>query len=83
MFPQPSRMLKNPSSLSFRGAAGNEKSPKSFVCRARFLAQFTLNGQGEIPRFAPDRPVQGFARNDSEGLGMTMFAKVFSILLEN
>jgi hypothetical protein len=30
--------------------------------RARFLAQFTLNGQGEIPRFA---------RNDSEGLGMT------------
>ena len=29
--------------------------------RARFLAEFTLNGQGEIPRSA---------RNDSEGIGM-------------
>jgi len=31
------RMLKNPSSLSFRGAAGNEESRKSVVSRARFL----------------------------------------------
>jgi tRNA(adenine34) deaminase len=30
-------MLKNPSSLSFRGAAGNEESRKSVVSRARFL----------------------------------------------
>jgi hypothetical protein len=29
--------------------------------KARFLAEFTLNGQSEIPRYA---------RNDSEGLGM-------------
>jgi len=33
-----SRMLKNPSNLSFRGAAGDEESRKSFVSRARFLA---------------------------------------------
>jgi hypothetical protein len=31
-------MLKNPSGLSFRGAAGDEESRKSFVSRARFLA---------------------------------------------
>jgi hypothetical protein len=40
----------------------SEESRTSFASRARFLAQFTLNGQSEIPRFA---------RNDSEGLGMT------------
>ncbi len=68
-------MLKNPSSLSFRGAAGDEESrPDQIgVSRARFLAQLTLNRQGEIPRFA---------RNDSEGLGMIVSAGFFSNLLE-
>jgi hypothetical protein len=42
-------MLKNLCSLSSRGAAGGEESRKPFVSRARFLVQFTLNGQGEIP----------------------------------
>ena len=36
------RMLKNPSSLSFRGAAGDEESRKSFVSRARFLASLGM-----------------------------------------
>jgi hypothetical protein len=35
---------------------------------ARFLAEFTLSGQSEILRCAQD---------DSEGLGMTTFARVF------
>ena len=35
--PHPSRMLKNPSNLSFRGAAGDEESRKSFVSREGFL----------------------------------------------
>ena len=40
--------------------------------KARFLAESTLNGQGEIPRYA---------RNDSEGLGMTaMSSSVFEFL---
>jgi hypothetical protein len=38
----PNRMLKNPSSLSFRGAAGDKESRKSFVCRARFLASLGM-----------------------------------------
>jgi len=37
-----SRMLKNPSNLSFRGAAGDEESRTSFVCRARFLASLGM-----------------------------------------
>src|SRR5271157_555432 len=40
----------------------SEESRSGNKALARFLAQFTLNGQDEIPRFA---------RNDSEGLGMT------------
>ena len=65
-----SRMPKNPPRLSFRGAAGDEESrPDQIgVSRERFLAEFTLSGQSEILRCAQD---------DSEGLGMTMFAKVF------
>ena len=55
------------SSLSFRGAAGDEESRMSTVRRARFLAEFTLSGQSEILRCAQD---------DSEGLGMTTFANV-------
>ena len=43
-------------------AVAGEESRSGKNGPARFLAQFTLNGQGEIPRFA---------RNDSEGLGMT------------
>jgi beta-glucosidase len=35
---KPSRMLKSPPSLSFRGATGDEESRKSFVSRARFTA---------------------------------------------
>jgi toxin ParE1/3/4 len=37
-----SRMLKNPSWLSFRGAAGDEESRESFVFRARFLASLGM-----------------------------------------
>ena len=36
------RMLKNPSSLSFRGAEGDEESRKSFVPTARFLASLGM-----------------------------------------
>ena len=36
------RLLKNPSSLSFRGAAGGEESRKAFVSRARFLASLGM-----------------------------------------
>jgi len=36
------RMLKNPSRLSFRGAAGDEESRKFFVSRARFLASLGM-----------------------------------------
>jgi hypothetical protein len=65
-----SGMLKNPPRLSFRGAAGDEEScPDQIgVPRGRFLAEFTLSGQSEILRCAQD---------DSEGLGVTTFAKVF------
>jgi penicillin amidase len=61
----PSRMLRNPFSLSFRGvpqARDDEESRTSLVPRARFLAEFTLSGQSEILRRA---------QGDSEGLGMT------------
>ena len=51
--------MKNPATCH---SERSEESRTSFTSRARFLAQFTLNGQSEIPRFA---------RNDSEGLGMT------------
>jgi hypothetical protein len=66
-------MLKNPSNLSFRGvpqARDDEESrPDQIgVSRARFLAEFTLSGQSEILRCAQD---------DSEGIGMTTFTKIF------
>ena len=35
-------MLKNPPRLSFRGAAGDEESRKSFASRARFLASLGM-----------------------------------------
>ena len=60
-----SGMLENPANVSLRGVArrrDDEESRKATGSSSRFLAQFTLNGQSEIPRFA---------RNDSEGLGMT------------
>ena len=36
------RLRKNPCGLSFRGAAGDEESRKSFVSRARFLASLGM-----------------------------------------
>ena len=41
-------MLKNPSWLSFRGAAGDEESRKSFVFRARFLASLGMTSFTEV-----------------------------------
>ena len=49
--PTPSRLLKNPFGLSFRGVPqlrDDEESRLVFVFRPRFLAEFTLSTQGEI-----------------------------------
>ena len=43
MLASSSRPRKKSSSLSFRGAAGDEESRKASVFRARFLAKFTLS----------------------------------------
>jgi hypothetical protein len=51
--------MKNPATCH---SERSEESRTSFTSRAGFVAQFTLNGRSEIPRFA---------RNDSERLGMT------------
>jgi hypothetical protein len=65
-----SGMLKNPRRLSFRGATDDEEScPDQIgVPRGTFLAEYTLSGQSEVLRCA---------RDDSEGLGMTMFTRLF------
>jgi hypothetical protein len=39
--------------------------------RARFLAEFTLSTQSEIPSLRSGRALR-FAQDDSEGLGMTL-----------
>ena len=58
-------------SVSFRGAAGDEESRTALkVLRARFLAEFTLSAQSEIPSLRSGQALR-FAQDDSEGLGMT------------
>ena len=58
--------------LSFRGGAGDEESRTALkILRARFLAEFTLSTQSEIPSLRSGRALR-FAQDDSEGLGMTL-----------
>jgi hypothetical protein len=59
-----SSLLKNPLACH---SERSEESLRSFVSRARFLAEFTLSGQSDILRCAQD---------DSEGLGMTAIKRL-------
>ena len=61
--------------LSFRGGAGDEESRTALkILRARFLAEFTLSTQSEIPSLRSGRALR-FAQDDSEGLGMTVLRR--------
>ena len=51
----PNGMLKSPASLSFRGAAGDVESRKSFVSRARFLASLGMTAFANVFQ----RPARG------------------------
>jgi hypothetical protein len=64
-------LSKNSIVVSFRGAVGDEESrPALRILRARFLAEFTLSTQSEIPPLRSGQALR-FAQDDSEGLGVT------------
>ena len=58
--PLPTRLCANSFLLSFRGAAGDEESRTALkTLRARFLAEFTLSTQSEIPSRRSGQALRG------------------------
>ena len=67
---EPSRLRKNPSNLSFRGAQGDEESRISFSFKARFLAKFTLRSFAAL-RACPEQREGTVRSGGANGLGVT------------
>jgi hypothetical protein len=70
--------------VMFGRAAGGEESGIVFVFSARFLAEFTLSAQSQIPSLRSGQALRAVyperserAQDDSEGPGMTASPEIF------